>query len=1201
MSSPASEPVVALAQRPLPELGPAGEVDVAAPPVPPEIERGWLAVLLPGLSAVGMLGFALLSPNVLVVALVGGFAVLSTLGAVAASRHQRRRRERSWEVRGEHYRAHLTACVESLRDAASRQRAHALAVHPAPGSAAAAAQMGAAWERRASDDHRLLVRLGLGRAPALRAPRRAGGAAEAGADPVLAELAADVLTRYGSVDGVALSLDLTRTPAAVLLGDHLPLLRALIVSLTRAHGRESVRIHALAPPAELAWMRLLPHAGCLATDRESLAAGVRAQLGTPGDDRVQAHHVIILAAHGDADRRTWHALAALLERRPSAGVSVLGLLPSGSPAPPEAAIVISADMEGGLLVQRSRESRTRTAVALPDAMSYAAAMRYAQTARRCLAATAPASPPSASLRLDSLLADARRHRLLLPIGVDDEGTVATIDLREAAHDGDGPHGLIVGATGSGKSELLRTLLMAAAHQNRPQELTFLMVDFKGGAALAKLAALPHTVGLLTNLTADLHGVDRLCAALRAEVRRRQSILQRAHVDDIESYARACSPGSAPAPLPRLLVVVDEYAELIEQSPDVLDILTSVARLGRSLGIHLLLCSQRLDDGRLRGLEAHLRYRVCLRTFTASESIAVLGSAVAAGLPPAPGWGYLSRDGELTRLRVALVDDPSAAVATMTRLDTEGARPVCLPPLPETLSLDRLPTAPSRPAGPCAAIGLCDRPDLGQQPSLTYDLTSSGHLAVVGAPCSGRSTLLTTLVAALAVAVPVRELAIHVVSPAGGPLAAVAGLPHVGTVAASHELASRVIRTVAESVVERRAPQGGCGPRTLLVIDDLGALLAADDGLAPALSVIAATGQSVGVTLAVSCARWAELRGGIREAMASRFELACHDPADSMLPQIARTFPRRPAGRVITGDGHWAQIALPRTDGIAQTRGLAGALADLVASVARRGGPATQPIQLLPSRVPADSLPRASGPDAVALGLSGAYARPVEVGLAPGRHLLVLGNAGSGRSGLLRAVARSLPERGARTWLIDPRRSLADVAGSAFRRASSADEVAALILELDAACRVRSDATARDVLVIDDQELVAGRGAAGGVLMPLLDLLPFASDIGLSMVIARRLSGYARGAYEPFFAGFLDLCDTGVVLSGDPSEGPVIGGVRPRRLPPGRGQLVVRGEPAGEVQVACLEQDEGAGGAERNDRPPGPGGRLAQGLDGRGGM
>jgi S-DNA-T family DNA segregation ATPase FtsK/SpoIIIE len=809
-------------------------------------------------------------------------------------------------------------------------------------------------------------------------------------------------------------------------------------------------------------------------------------------------------------------------------------------------------------------------------MSHPQARRYAEAISSCLAKDAPAC--AQTLLLDSLTADADRPRLHLPLGVDDDGVVVLLDPREAARQGDGPHGLLVGATGSGKSELLRTLLTSAAQQNSPEQLTFLLVDFKGGAALSGLATLPHTVGLLTNLTADLHGVERLCGALRAELRRRQQILRSAGVDDLESYRPAA--GEA---VPRLLVVVDEYAELIEQSPDVLEVLTSLARLGRSLGIHLLLCSQRLDDGRLRGLEAHLRYRICLRTFTSAESVAALGSPVASTLPAAPGWGYLSRDGELTRFRVALVANPAAAVAAIAR--ESRARPqrqICLPPLPETVTLGELARLPKSTG---AAIGLRDLPGLGQHPPLTYDLERDGHLAVVGAPLSGRSTVLTTLVAALATALPSRELAIHVVAPADGPLADVAGLPHVGTVAASPELAARVIRTIADVVAERRSPGAASATRILLVIDDLGGVLSTDDTLGPAVSAIATLGQSVGVTLAVSCGRWAELRGGLREAITTRLELACPDPADSMLPQLARTFVQRPAGRALTGDGSWVQVALASNDVAGTVLGDAGGLAELVAGVARRGGPATQPIQLLPTLVPALSLPRPSRADAMVLGVTGPHAQPVEVGLAAGQHFLILGNSGSGRSGLLRSFAGSLAARGLRTWLVDPRRSLCAAAQTAIRRAVSAAEVAALVEELVAACRYRVDPLERNVLIVDDQELVAraGTGGTDGALAPLLEVLPYSADLGLSLVIARRLSGYARAAYEPFFSGLLELCDSAVILSGDPAEGSVVGGVRPRRSAPGRGQLVVRGEPGGEVQVAWL--------GDESDVPPRQANRL----------
>jgi S-DNA-T family DNA segregation ATPase FtsK/SpoIIIE len=325
------------------------------------------------------------------------------------------------------------------------------------------------WERRPGHDDHLHVRLGIGQATARPSPRRASGGGEPGADPALSALTADLLGRYDGVERVPLGLDLSQAPAAVVLGEQLALLRAMIVSLTRAHGPQSVRLHALAAPAELAWIRALPHAGCTATDPAALAAGVRTQLRGSGTDPGQPLHAIVLAGTADSTLHAWHALVPLLNRHPRSPVSLIGLLPEGSPVPQEACVVVSADGEGGLLVRRTGQRPARTAIALPDAISHPQARRYAETMRRCLTAQAPAGLQVSPLLLDSLTGGAQRPRLRIPIGVDDDGAVVLLDPREAARHGDGPHGLIVAATGSGKSELLRTLLRAAAQQNRPDE------------------------------------------------------------------------------------------------------------------------------------------------------------------------------------------------------------------------------------------------------------------------------------------------------------------------------------------------------------------------------------------------------------------------------------------------------------------------------------------------------------------------------------------------------------------------------------------------------------------------------------------------------------------------------------------------------------------------------------------------------------
>ena len=253
----------------------------------------------------------------------------------------------------------------------------------------------------------------------------------------------------------------------------------------------------------------------------------------------------------------------------------------------------------------------------------------------------------------------RAGSLRAPIGRSADGEILELDLKQAAEGGMGPHGVLVGATGSGKSELLRSLVAGLAATHGPEQLAFVLVDYKGGAAFAELSRLPHVAGLITNLQRDLSLVDRMHAALIGEQERRQTMLREAgNLDDIVAYQARREADPSMPPMPDLLVIVDEFAELLAARPEFIDLFVGLGRVGRSLGIHLLLSSQRLDEGRLRGLESHLRYRLCLRTYSAVESKLVLGTPDAYLLPSMPGLGYLKVDTEkYVQFRAALASGP----------------------------------------------------------------------------------------------------------------------------------------------------------------------------------------------------------------------------------------------------------------------------------------------------------------------------------------------------------------------------------------------------------------------------------------------------------------------------------------------------------------------------------------------------------------
>ena len=330
--------------------------------------------------------------------------------------------------------------------------------------------------------------------------------------------------------------------------------------------------------------------------------------------------------------------------------------------------------------------------ARPDAMTIGQAVAFARrlSCYRPVATTAAAVHMSPSIAWPELMGtgdvgglDAsafRRARALsgrdgmlsVPIGVSEHGVPVELDIKEAAAGGMGPHGLCIGATGSGKSEFLRTLTLGMITAHPSEMLNVVLVDFKGGATFLGFERAPHVAAVITNLADEAHLVARMRDALAGEINRRQELLRAAgNFANIADYNAAATAGAGSAPLPALFIVVDEFSELLSQHPDFIDLFIAIGRLGRSLGMHLLLASQRVDEGRLRGLESHLSYRVCLKTFSAAESRSVFGVPDAYHLPGTPGAAYLKTGaGDPLRFQTAFVS--GAYVRARTRASAPAA-------------------------------------------------------------------------------------------------------------------------------------------------------------------------------------------------------------------------------------------------------------------------------------------------------------------------------------------------------------------------------------------------------------------------------------------------------------------------------------------------------------------------------------------------
>ena len=867
-------------------------------------------------------------------------------------------------------------------------------------------------------------------------------------------------------------------------------------------------------------------------------------------------------------------------------------------------------------------------------------------------------------------------RLRVPIGVDERGAPVLLDLKESAQGGHGPHGLCVGATGSGKSELLRTLVLGLVATHPSDELNLVLVDFKGGATFLGLAELPHVSAVITNLADELTLVDRMADALAGEITRRQELLRAAgnlvNVPEYEAARRR--PGSGLAPLPALVVIVDEFSELLAQRPELVELLVTIGRLGRSLGLHLLLASQRLDEGRLRGLESHLSYRIALRTNSVAESRSALGMPDAHQLPPTPGSAFLATGtAELVRFRAAYVsgvvptatpdgdaasgripphlfcagpardpeprspaadpppvaDAPTLLATVVAALSGVGppAHRVWLPPLSGPPPLDELLGAPRPSAGRGLVvpwhgeaalrvpIGQVDRPYQQRRDPLVLDLSGAGgHLAVVGGPRSGKSTALATALLGLALTHTPEELGVHVLDFGGGALGPLAGLPHVGTLADRHR-PELVRRSVAElsaaldrrerlfreaglaSVEEFRAGRAGGTfadePATdlLLVVDGYSVLRSEFDDLEARLLPLAARGLSYGVHLAVTANRWSELRAALKDLLGSRVELRLGEPAESEVDRRKAAAVPPTAGHALApDDGAPAVLAAPRLADGAGTDAL-------VARIAQECPlPAFPPVRVLPTRIGYDRLPPA-GPDAagVPIGVDEDRLALVAVDFAAEPHLVCFADAESGKTTLLRVLARGIGARhrpdAARLVVVDYRRGLLGALPEThlIGYASTPDAAADAAREVADSLRRRlpgPDVTASELrertwwsgpevyVLVDDYDLVAPAGAAPTAhpLAPLIEFLPQAKDVGLHVVVTRRCGGAGRAVYDPLLGRLRELTVPGLVMNGSPTEGALVETVKPAALPPGRGTLVDRRRGARRVQLAWLPPD-----------------------------
>jgi len=1169
-------------------------ITAPTPPTPPRRGRiPWIAAALPlpfaGLLAMffgpQMLAFALLSPLMLVGNVLGDRWGGRREYAKDLDTHERELAQRQDEF-------------DSLRGLEREQRwrdlpdpATVLDIANGPGTRL--------WERRLGTPDLGRVRLGVG-----ALPTRTGWSPAGGRDtqhPALADLPVEV-----SLDKVG-GLGMAGTPPEVEA-----MIRHVLGQVVTLHSPRDVRVlirssgsNSVDDAGPLSWARWLPHTtayGDLTTCLDALREIVTVREAEAHDRRGREQRVLLVLPECEADLGVGE-LVDLIERGRGLGVWCLVGARTAAALPSSCHAVVGMGhtdgaQTGDRVARLDVDGADPVASFVPDQVGWWWGERIGRSLAPLVDATGEGDVVPGSVDLLDVLPWLAGAHCVTPQALaahwrESDGSPRArlgriaggewaIDLAQ-----DGPHLLVGGTTGSGKSELLRTLVTSLALECSPQDMTFVLVDYKGGSAFGECADLPHTVGLVTNLDDGL--ARRALISLDAEITRREALLASSGARDFEDHRRRVGD------LPRLVIVIDEFRLLADELPDFVDGVVSLAAVGRSLGVHLVLATQRPAGAITADIQANVNLRIAMRMRDVADSTDVIGAPNAAHISTdLPGRGFArGGDGELLEFQSARVGSGVvAATLVVTVLDALG-RPSgpCL-----TLARESLPSGESTDAGAGASdldslvgaareaatalaipqphrpwlpplseilgradltahgVGLIDSPALQRQDVFEH-AGHHGHWLIIGGPRSGRTTSLRTILASH-VAQPGSPIHAYVIDTSGD-LRDLEALAHVGAVVRADD-PSRVRRLLdhLRSRAERATQSTGVAqPPVLLLVDGWERLDADADlalgGLRDELLDVLRAGDP-GVRAVLTGDRSA-LSGRLSAIISETFLLPLAEPSDATYAGLSRRdLPSsRAAGRGLRLRDR-AEVQFAQRYPLAE--------AELRASGA--APPFTLP--QLPDVIDHDTL-LASRAAALGEAVLGTGRLPVglsaETGTAAtldperhGRRILVAGHARSGRTTTLAAIGRTAVTDGRPVAVVEGRGgTLGQTVGAM-----------ALVDPWDAQGLIDAKRRHPDLVVLIDDAERLDNTPVEPVLQEILAIVD--RDAGL-VVVATTLSAVSLA-----FRGIVHTVareQSGILLGPrTPNDGEAFAIRAPRGLAshPGRA-LLVSGRQHCEIQVA----------------------------------
>ncbi len=1097
------------------------EIELPAAPKPQEKQRfPILAVVAPL-----VMGAAMLSLDQGYRSLI--FVALSPIIMLGSYIDQRIRSKNQYQTEVSNFEANLSRVADELARAHEADRRDLLRIYPSvEDSWNSAARLGTVlWWRRPEHPEFLQLRLGLGDLPAVTSGKRTGGAE--GVAEFEDRLTA-LESQFVQLEDVPVVADLRVCGSLGLCGDRSVLdgvARGLMVELICMHSPAEVSVVCLTSRSGVKrwdWLQWTPHtssphsplgdlhlasdpatAAVLLAHLEELIELRSASGGTPTprgpvtkSERVAPPtlpSVIVLVDDALVDQAR---LTRVAERGPDVGVHLIWCATSRAQIPGACRSFLEVE-PGGSLAGQVRHGQTVTPLRV-ETVDAAVADRLGRVLAPVLDAGVPVEdssdlPKSVSLisltgqelasraeaqvarwRENQSIIDRRPEAPIVPLKhpvslralVGHGGTdTFTLDLRTQ-----GPHALVGGTTGAGKSEFLQAWVLGMATANSPDRVSFLFVDYKGGSAFSKCLELPHVVGLVTDLSPYL--VRRALTSLRAELRYREHLLNDKGAKDLAELEKRGDPECPPS----LVLVVDEFAALVSEVPEFVDGVVDVAQRGRSLGLHLILATQRPAGVIKDNLRANTNLRVALRMADEHDSADVLGEKTAAFFDPAtPGRAAAKTGpGRIVQFQAAYpgAKTPEVALAApvdVVELNFGGGVAWQVPERKVNLEdldtdIDRLVATMSRAALAAGipkprkpwldalattydlrkidqrrdselALGVIDDPDHQEQRVEYFRPDAEGNIAYYGAGGAGKTTALRSL--ALAASITPRSGGVHIygVDFSGGGLSLLEPLPNVGSIidGGDDERVMRLFRWLRETADSRAVRYSAAKAptlteyrriagdqresRILVLIDGLGAFKTEYESSVDKAAILQlfqqllVDGRGVGIHFAVTADRPSAIPASIGTAFQRKVVLRQTDDDGYRYLDLPRDVlnATSPAGRAMqVGRPHELQLVILGDNvNVAAQHRMIEQLGDFL-----RGLDAPQPvrIQSLPLEIGAAGMP-AQVNGRPALGIADDSLQPVSFN--PVGAALVWGPIQSGRTNALKWFATSL-----RAWKPD---------------------------------------------------------------------------------------------------------------------------------------------------------------------------------------